>query len=138
MFDVPESYVSLSRSEAGPTTKMLERQGSHVLFDTPKDVDRWNVRIRHGFTHVSSFRFSPPKQDTESNAESFGTYHPYVILAYRNRESDRWRPMHGGVKLTENALVAAVLHDPEQEEAVINLARRGFVLLEEEAKETES
>src|SRR5690606_12095033 len=45
---VPRTYVAVGRGGTTVTSAVLERQGSRVLFDRPKDVDRWSVRLRHG------------------------------------------------------------------------------------------
>jgi NhaP-type Na+/H+ or K+/H+ antiporter len=56
-FRVPQAYVALESGGAGLPKELLERHGIHVLFDGPRDLERWNVRFRHGLVELARFRF---------------------------------------------------------------------------------
>jgi NhaP-type Na+/H+ or K+/H+ antiporter len=90
-FRVPETYVATGRSEGiGVTRSLLEKQGSHALFDRPKDVERWTVRIRHGAARIQTFRFEgAPEKEPEEAAEAArsSALDPYIILAVKRGEA---------------------------------------------------
>lgn len=142
-FGVQEGYVAISSRESAVTGRILEKQGSLVLFDGPKEVERWNVRFRHGAARVVRFRWAGlpealPGDDGEAGqrlgARETGT-DGFVVLAVE--VGDHWAPMHADFQPRPDGLAAVALHEPDEETALESLRERGFVPLEgEEPGET--
>ncbi len=136
-FGVPESYVAFSSRASGVTSRILEKQSSHVLFDGPKEVERWNVRFRHGAARIVTFRWrGPPELEpevAEKSGESLGARDgaadTYVVLAVE--EGERWTPMHADRELRPDTLAAVAIHGPDEAKALEALGRLGFVPVEE-------
>jgi hypothetical protein len=143
-FAVPETYVAFSSSASGVTSRILEKQGSFVLFDGPKEVERWNVRFRHDAVRIVSLRWVGPPEteagDGDKAAQPLGardgTADTYVVLAVEEaRDGARWSPMHAGRELRAGAQAAVAIHLPDEEKAREALARLGFVPVEDSPEE---
>ena len=127
-FGVPESFVAVNRSGTRVSGSILEKQGSHVLFDRPKDVERWSVRLRHGQARVAPFDYAGPEDPEAAAAEAErggGSVDPYILMVLE-RTGVR-TPYHTGVvpRLGDRAWVA--LHVPEADAAAESLRRIGWV-----------
>jgi NhaP-type Na+/H+ or K+/H+ antiporter len=129
-FGVPETYVAVTRTRSKVTDELLERQDSRVLFDRPKDVERWHVRLRHGLVEIRQFRYAPPSpsppQQTPKSAgpDAVGSADPYVILAVRR--SGEWMPMHTRFEPRAEDVAAAAIHRAEEAAALEALASLGW------------
>ncbi len=135
-FGVPNTFAAINRVTAGMTPSLLEKQGTHMLFDGPKDVERWNVRFRHASAEIRDFHWvglpegtEPPSAADAEGLRSPREVDPYVILALRR--GNAWQVMHAGVapRMGDGALVA--LHKPEANDALTALARIGWAPGEE-------
>ncbi len=147
-FDVPESYVAIS-SRGAVTARILEKQGSDVLFDGPKEVERWNVRFRHGAVRVATFRWAGKPEPPEVSDETGGdaeAREPRERLGARETASDtfvvlavavgdRWTPMHAGLVLRPDVLASVAIHEPDEATALETLRELGFVPHREEPAE---
>lgn len=91
-FGVPETCVAVGRGTS-VTPAVLERQRSRALFDRPKDVERWSVRLRHRDARLERWRFraapEAPAAETASAAD------PWLVLALERGASVE--PMHDGL-----------------------------------------
>jgi len=129
-FHVPETFAAINRVTTGMTPALLEKQGSRMLFDGSKDVERWNVRFRHGIARVERFRFvglPEAKPEEEGRGEALrGTREadPFVILAVQR--GGRWQLMHPGLAPRAGDRAAVAVHAPEASEAHQRLARAGW------------
>lgn len=85
------SNAAVGRDRTGVAARLAERHSTRVLFARPKDVERWNVRLRHGLARQIELRFGGASD--ESPVESM-TSAPdsYLLLAIR-RGGD-WMPMY--------------------------------------------
>ena len=135
--DVPHTYVAVGRTDSDVASRVVEKQASRMLFDGPKDVERWNVRIRHGSVHVEDFRFArraggeggrdqeAPLEEAANASPERQEPDPYVLLAVRRGEG-AWEPMHAQFALRPGDRVAVALYDPEESEAARALEALGF------------
>ena len=62
-FGVRETYVAVNRQGGEVAMRMAGKQGSRILFDRPKDVERWNVRFRHGAARRHDLHFVGTPED---------------------------------------------------------------------------
>jgi len=119
-FDVPETYVAVGRGTT-VTRRILRKQASRALFDAPKDVERWNVRFRHGQVRLERFRFAGKP---EEGSEPESAVDPFVILAV-DRDETRL-PMHADLEPREGDVAVIGLYEPEAEAARRVLEARGW------------
>lgn len=124
-FGVRETYVAVSRTGT-PVSEILEKQASRVLFDRPKDVERWNVRLRHNGARVYHFRYRGEPESTEKPARSPESprQDPYILLAVKR--GSLWAPMHAGFVPREGDVAAVAVYPPEESQARGQLARLGW------------
>jgi hypothetical protein len=118
---VPEACVTL-RPASGVTGRLLERQRIQVLFGGPIDLERWNVRLRHGLARVERFRraAASPAATAERQAER-----GWLLLAVGR--GGRWQAHREGLPVSEGDLAAVAVHDAEAAEARRELGRLGWV-----------
>ncbi len=128
-FSVPDTYVAINRRATRYTESRLARQGSHTLFDCPKDVERWSVRVRQEVTAVHRYVYHGepgPVEEKEKNGglSGFNT-DPYILLA--TLRGERCRPMHAGVEAREGDIAFVLVFEPEIEEADEALSAGGWI-----------
>ncbi len=138
-FDVPETYVALS-SEAGTVgSRILEKQESRVLFDGPKEVERWNVRFRHGQAEVRRLRFTgvpeaPAPAEAPPNGLRRARVDSFAILAVER--GARRLPMHPGLEPRSDDVAWVAIHGDERDAALETLASLGWQLLPDASEPT--
>jgi hypothetical protein len=130
-FDVPQGYVALERGSTRLPRDLLERHKIRALFDAPRDVERWNVRFRHGLTETARFRYeAPPESEAAANGRAGNgrPADPYLILTHERGE--RVEPMSQAASLKEGdeAVVALLLE--QEAEALEALAAVGWTRVE--------
>ena len=131
-YSVRQAYVAVDRQGSEVTSRVVEKQESLVLFDGPKDLERWHVRFRHGAAGVSRLRFAggpasggderqerPPPTANGSEAAD-----PYLILAVKR--TDSWEPMHERFELREGDEAAVAIYQTEADDAHERLAGLGW------------
>jgi len=115
-FRVPQAFVALERGTDLPR-ELLARHGIRVLFDGPRDVERWNVRFRHGLVELGRFRLEdgaptgPPAPSTRQD--------PYLILTVAR--GGRVEPMHQALlpKAGDEATVALLAERRDEANAAL-------------------
>jgi NhaP-type Na+/H+ or K+/H+ antiporter len=130
-FGVRETYAAVVR-EGTAVSQILEKQESRILFDRPKDVMRWNVRLRHNGAQVRRFRFvGQPESTVEAVKENeLPRFDPYIFLALQRGST--WMPMHTALEPKNDDVAAVALYRPEEAEAFAALAGLGWEALEPE------
>ena len=125
LFAVPAAYVALASSDTGVTPEVVERHQAEPLFEGPHDVERWEVRSRHGEVDVEQLvrcdeQGAPAELEAPTNDERF------VILALRR--GSRLLPMTPSLspRAGDEAIVA--MHAPERESALELLRNCGWEL----------
>jgi NhaP-type Na+/H+ or K+/H+ antiporter len=121
-FDVPEAYVALERSSPRLPRALLERHDIRVLFDGPRDVERWNVRFRHGLVELARFRFEA--RPTTEPPHPPSRMDPYLILTLER--AGRVEPMHVGLEPKEGDEAAVAVLAEQRQAASEALAARGW------------
>ncbi len=91
-----------------------------MLFDAPHDVERWDVRFRHGDLVVEPFTFRP----SEREGDAPGSAELYVILTVRRDE--KVSPMYVGFEPKEGDVASVALYGPERRDAVDRLRHLGW------------
>ncbi|MEZ4333366.1 MAG: sodium:proton antiporter [Myxococcota bacterium] len=152
-YDVSDVYVAAARQQAEESSRLARRHAVRVLFDRPKDVERWNVRLRHQQTERVRLKALPPaKPATERGANeapppaSIATQatapnaraaaeaaspDAFVILAVRR--GGHWQPMHEGWTAKAGDEAIALIHRDEALSARAALLALGWQIVEEDA-----
>jgi len=131
-FDVPEGYVAIDPNVGSEAALLARRQSVSVLFDRPKDVERWNVRIRH--QAVVRVRLRARDRDAKvpsvleaGSLASAGSPDPFLILVVHR---DAWRPMETDRALRSGDEAIALLHCDEAELATARLRELGWEVVD--------
>jgi Trk K+ transport system NAD-binding subunit len=132
-FGVPQAYVALERGSIGLPREMLDRHGIHVAFDGPRDLERWNVRFRHGLASLGRFRFGNEVVSEETPERESAD--PYLILAVER--SDRIEPMRQDFEPKEGDFAIIAVLEERTNEALSALAAIGWTPHEPEESEQE-
>ena len=125
-FGVRESYVALGRT-GGLTDELLAKQESRVLFDGPKDVERWNVRFRHGSAETVRLRYvGLPESNGEGERATRrgGSTDPHILLTAG--EGAGLVPYHAELQPAEGNVALGAIHTAEREAALGALAKLGW------------
>jgi NhaP-type Na+/H+ or K+/H+ antiporter len=122
---VREAYVAASRDTSGASTRLASHHNSRVLFDRPKDIARWNVRLRHGAAVEKRIRFLASSERAPALVRS-GDADAYLIAAVRSGK--RWVPMHADYAPKPGDEGLALIHGSEASEAEAALAVLGWAI----------
>jgi hypothetical protein len=120
-FRVPQAFVALERGTDLPR-ELLARHGIHVLFDGPRDVERWNVRFRHGLVELARFRREAAA--TAAPPAAPATNDPYLILTVVR--AGRVEPMRQGLETRPGDEATVALLAERREDACTALAALGW------------
>jgi len=72
-FEVPDAWIALDPKSSAIAERHVGRWEARVLFDEPKDVERWNVRLRHRQAVLEKLVFrGVPEQAGADGAEAPG------------------------------------------------------------------
>jgi NhaP-type Na+/H+ or K+/H+ antiporter len=122
LFQVPEAYIAVVREDLGLAPDLLAKEEARILFDGPHEVERWDVRSRHGDLEVDYFVYTGaaemPLADVPKDDELF-----VILCVHRGRKV---MPMYQGLALVRDDVVAAAVHKPERTEAEVALRLHGF------------
>ncbi|MEZ4291077.1 MAG: sodium:proton antiporter [Myxococcota bacterium] len=136
-FGVPNGLVATSDSGVGLVSEQVSRGEVKVAFDAPHDVERWDVRGRRGAVSIEPFDYTtperPPEGETTATTSSGGLSERFCMLAV-TRDGASW-VVDGKWRFRNGDRVAIAVHQPEREDALRELASRGFSLAERPAGE---
>jgi NhaP-type Na+/H+ or K+/H+ antiporter len=123
---VPDVYAAIDRQSQEIGERIVEKRAIHILYDRPKDVERWNVRFRHGQAETIDLRFvgTTPDTDAEDRPTLAGTVDHFVMVAMLRGEM--WEPMAAERTPAEGDRIVAVLHTPTRDAALDALRGLGF------------
>jgi hypothetical protein len=134
-FGVPECYVAVNRGSGDVTSRIVEKQEGRVLFDGPKDVERWHVRFRHAFVALRHFQYRGPAEAPAetagaadapaSRSDSAAETDSFILLAVKHGE--HWEPMYRGREIEEGETAAVAIYEAAEETAIEALARIGWI-----------
>lgn len=126
-YRVPECFAAVGRQGSEAATRIVLKQESRVLFDAPKDVERWNVRLRHDATDSLELIFGevPTERVTDDEPGPVGEDpDPFVLLAVQRGGKTRVMFEHFEPQTGDRA--KALIHRPERDEALAELTCRGW------------
>jgi NhaP-type Na+/H+ or K+/H+ antiporter len=123
-FRVPERYIAVTNRSEGLAMELVARDEARVLFDGPHDVERWDVRRRHGEVEVERWTFTGEPERAEG--ESAPAANELLVMLAMRRGS-RVRPVHERLEWKADDVVFVAVHSDEGEDAHGVLRAWGFV-----------
>ena len=132
LFNVPRGLVAVEALETGMVADLVRNEEALVLFDGPHDIERWEVRVRHGGVAMTHFEFDPPEGgESETDAEGDEVLpigERLVMVAYER--GGEINAVTNGYEPKQGDRLSVALHIPDQEEALAALEVRGWRALE--------
>jgi NhaP-type Na+/H+ or K+/H+ antiporter len=130
LFSVPRAHIAITSGNSGVTPEIAESQAATTLFESPHDLERWDVRFRHGDVVIEPFEL----RETESEHAPSGHASPEapvpdelsVILCVQRGEGVL--PMSADLTPRVGDVASIAVYVPEREEALQALAKRGWQL----------
>ena len=145
-FDVPAGLVSVGSAYGDRAPEHVARHRAEVLFDGPHDQERWDVRWRQAEVTIGHFEFRESKTSAEETLSTEELPGPQAVA---DRRSDTYviltlqrhrhvAPMARAVKLRSGDRAGIALYLRAKDQAIAELAVRGWHLLPEDAAPAES
>jgi NhaP-type Na+/H+ or K+/H+ antiporter len=124
-FQVPEAWIALDPKSSAIAERHVGRWEARVLFDGPKEVERWNVRLRHRQAVLEEFVFrGAPK---EAGAEGAEVPEPREALLFLTVLRDEDLSIYDADFTPEPGDIADVaIYEVEREAALRTLASLGW------------
>ena len=124
LFKVPRGYAAVERIDGGESPPHLKRYGGDVLFDGAHELERWDVRARHGGMTMESFVFEGTPDNGRAARPSTGRETHVMLTVTRGR---RTTAMHLGFKPRRGDRAAVAVHSPDAEAVRNTLAAAGWL-----------
>lgn len=125
-FNVQNTFVARSREQSSVRDRLLEKQGSHALFDAPTDIDRWNVRFRHSSALIRKMSYRRPSELIEENSPEPAD--GYVMLT--TERDGTIEPMFEGFEPKEGDYVDIAIYEPELDNVLQRLNQKGWTIVD--------
>jgi NhaP-type Na+/H+ or K+/H+ antiporter len=123
-FRVPERYIAVTNRAEGLAMELVARDEARVLFDGPHDVERWDVRRRHGEVLIERWVFvGEPEREEDQSLPAANEL--LVMLALRR--GNRVRPVHERHEWKPDDIAFVALYSNEADDARRVLHAWGFV-----------
>jgi NhaP-type Na+/H+ and K+/H+ antiporter len=137
-FRVPQGYIAVTKLESGLASDMVRSEEARVLFESPHDLERWDVRARHAALDVERWKFegAAEKQSEGAAAEPPSLAEQLAILSIQR--GSRVFLMHTALALEAGDLAAVAIYTEERDAAHELLRARGFAPAPPEAPEAAS
>ena len=122
-FGVPRGYVAVERPESGLAPELVETSDVAVLFEGPHDIERWDVRCRHGSAEIETWCYvgAPELAEGETPVK---VEERFVILSVGR--GGKVQPMYAELKLLQGDVAAVAVHSVERDEAHETLRAMGW------------
>lgn len=132
-FQVPERYIAVTNPSEGLAMEVVAQGDARVLFDGRHDVERWDVRRRHGEVELERWTFAgePEREEGETPTKP-----GELLVTLTLRRGNRVRPVHEGVAWKVEDVATVAIYAPEREEAHRRLRALGFSPAPVEESET--
>jgi hypothetical protein len=120
--------VAAFNPETGLAPELVERGDVVVLFEGPHDVERWDVRARHGEIQIEHWEYAGEPEgkvgDESDEAPALKIGERFVILSIRREE--KVFPMHSHLELQAGDMAAVAIHKDDREAAAQTLTALGW------------
>jgi NhaP-type Na+/H+ or K+/H+ antiporter len=125
-FRVPEGYIAVTKVEPGLTADLVRGGQTHLLFEGPNDLERWDVRARHGALEVERWVLESAGDEKAADGDEKppGGAEQYVVLSVER--GGRILPMHAALALEVGDVAAVAIHSLDRAAAHELLHARGF------------
>jgi NhaP-type Na+/H+ or K+/H+ antiporter len=131
-------FIAVTKLESGLASDMVRSEEARVLFESPHDLERWDVRARHAALDVERWKFegAAEKQSEGAAAEPPSLAEQLAILSIQR--GSRVFLMHTALALEAGDLAAVAIYTEERDAAHELLRARGFAPAPPEAPEAAS
>ena len=128
LYSVPDALIALTSSGSGITPEIARSQEATMLFESPHDLERWDVRLRHGDVVIEHLELGGTEDAAgdEPSAEAQALSERFVMLALRR--ADQVTPMSGDTVPRVGDVASVAVYVPEHDEALRELSERGWQL----------
>jgi NhaP-type Na+/H+ or K+/H+ antiporter len=133
-FRVPERYIAVTNRAEGLAMELVARDEARVLFDGPHDVERWDVRRRHGEVVLERWSFAGEPERAEGESPPAANE---LLVMLVMRRGNRVRPVHERHEWKADDLAFVAVNENDAEEAHRVLRAWGFVPAETEPEPEE-
>jgi hypothetical protein len=125
-FRVPEGYIAVAKVEPGLASDLVRGEEAYLLFEGPNDLERWDVRARHGALEVERWKLESAgeKKSAGGDEQPPGSAEQLVVLSIQR--GGRILPMHTGLVLEAGDLAAVAVYTEDRAAAHELLRARGF------------
>jgi len=125
LFGVERSYLAIQSLDTGVAAELVRNEDAAIAFDGVHDLERWDVRLRHGSVETAWFCFDASCASPDSG-EARPLGEKCVLLALR-RAGEPLRPLSRADDLVAGDHVFVALHRAELAAATEVLAARGLL-----------
>lgn len=132
LFKVPKAYIAVESLNGQGLPAHVRKANADVLFEGPHDIERWNVRFRHGGVEVVEAVYTePPKPTAMAEAKPaeqtravgrFGELCIFLTI----REGKRVIPMCMEYSPKKGDQASVALHTPDREKVWDQLRQQGW------------
>lgn len=129
-FGVPQGYLAMASLYGERLAGVVTQASARVLFDGPRDHERWDSRWRRGQVAVERFDYRangtalPPVDNDSGGPSASRVPDGFVILTVARGKA--FEPMHAGWTLRDGDSATIALFTPERDNVVRALAARGW------------
>jgi len=133
-FGVPNGYVAMSQPETGLAPELVRAKDAAMLFEGPHDVERWDVRARHGEMEIQRwvYRGSAAGETEGGAAKEANVGERLAILAIHR--GSKVMPMNSRLKLAKGDVAVIAVHEVERDAAAEVIRALGFEPYDEAAE----
>ncbi len=126
LFSVPDAHIALTSSVSGLTPEIARSQEATTLFAGPHDLERWDVRFRHGDVEIEHLEFAEAEDSPgdKTDEDALPPSERFVILAIRR--ADQVAPMSSDTVPRSGDVASIAVYVPERDDALRELTERGW------------
>jgi len=135
LFYVPRAYLAAHAAGAGLAGELVRDGEADFVFEGAHDLDRWDVRLRHGGVELATFEFEGAAAREADASEPPPPAPPAIgercVLLAIARSGERARPVSRRDVPARGDRVTVALHVPDRGDAEAALRARGWRRLPE-------
>lgn len=118
--------ISIKQDKEGITDDMLTKIGATISFAIPRDLEQWNIWIKHNKTTL--LYYIPKNASDLQNKEYFSEDTKNLILPLIYEKSGIIRPFDNKIELTAECTVLFVINNNRAEEAKTWFDKNNWIL----------
>jgi hypothetical protein len=125
-FRVREGYIAVTKLQSGLASDLVRGEEARALFEGPHDLERWDVRARHGTLEVERWKFEGAGDEKSASGDEQPPSSVEQLAILSIRRGSRVFPMHTALALEAGDLASVAIHTLDRAAAHELLRARGF------------